>query len=996
MNESAREVRKTVTILFCDLVHSTGLAEGDPEAYRRVQTRFFDRMRAIVERHGGTVEKFIGDEVMAVFGVPAVHEDDALRAVRAAQEMQDALPELGLEARIGINTGEVLAGDPAQGLGFVAGEAVIIAKRLEQGASTGEIIIGKATYALVQHAVSAGPLERIPVKGKAEDVGRRRIDEVDRDAPTRARRLDIPLVGRTEELAHLRQAFERSVDEGSCRLFTVLGPAGIGKSRLADELVGLLEPHATTAVGRCLPYGEGITFWPLTEIVPALGDVTEGLGDDAVLVLRLLAGLTGDADAVGSSEESFWAVRRAFEACAQRQPLVVFIEDLQWAEPTLLDLVEYVVGWSRNAAILVVCLARPELIERRPVLIAPHARRDALALEPLSAAESEALLVDLSKGTPLAGHSATRIAEAAGGNPLFLEQFAALAAEETNGADLLVPPSIQALLSERLDRLSTDERAVIERSAVIGRDFSVSAVACLAPEDQRPSLGQHLLALVRKGFVRPDPRSEREDRFSFDHVLIRDAAYAAMPKGLRAEMHERVADWAETTGTDELVGYHLERAYLSRTDIGVRDAHANALALRAGTKLGSAGRRAFARDDIPAAIVLLERAARLLEDDPERLTEVLIDLGSAVRETGNLTQAEDILEQATDMAGLAGREDLRHRALLELSGLRAFLDPSVGARDLLSAAQDAVAVFAGAGDELGLAKAWVHVSEACWLRARCAEMEEMLDRALVHAQRAGATREISWILGSACRAALLGPRPVDDAIRRCEEARAQGNGRLVVEAYAGAALAVLRAMQGQFEHAREQYGRTRALLEDVGLSVLVASMQMYPGMVELTAGDYEAAERELRSGYDALARMGDQGYLATMAAFLARALCSLGRLAEADELTRVSEEAASQDDLASQVMWRGARATVLVRTDRQGEAELLARKGAYLAEEMDMPVLRADMLVQLADVVEARQPDEASGIREQAFDLYRAKGNIAALSRYRVDLAPGDVRDYAG
>ncbi len=277
MSSSAREVRKTVTILFCDLVHSTGLAEGDPEAYRRVQKGFFNRMREIVERHGGTVEKFIGDEVMAVFGVPKVHEDDALRAVRAAQQMQQALPELGLRARIGINTGEVLAGDPEHGLGLVAGEPVIVAKRLEQGAQSGEIVIGKATYPLVKHAVSAGPLERIPVKGKEEAVGRRRVDDVDREAPSLARRLDLPLVGRRDELRLLEEAFERAVEEQGCRLFTVLGPPGIGKSRLVAELATSLGERATTAVGRCLPYGEGITFWPLGEILGELGDLADAV-----------------------------------------------------------------------------------------------------------------------------------------------------------------------------------------------------------------------------------------------------------------------------------------------------------------------------------------------------------------------------------------------------------------------------------------------------------------------------------------------------------------------------------------------------------------------------------------------------------------------------------------------------------------------------------------------------------------------------------------------
>src|SRR5262245_14178642 len=469
MNESAREVRKTVTILFCDLVHSTGLAEGDPEAYRRVQRRFFDRMREIVERHGGTVEKFIGDEVMAVFGVPVVHEDDALRAVRAAQEMQQAMPELGLQARIGINTGEVLAGDPEQGLGLVAGEPVIIAKRLEQGASAGEVIIGKATYPLVQHAITAGPLERITVKGKSEHVGRRRIDQVDLEAPSVARRMDLPLVGRGEELSLLRHALGRTVEERTCRLFTVLGAAGIGKSRLVAELSSTLADNATFALGRCLPYGEGITFWPLTEILGSLGDLSPVLGDDGGRVLELLDGLTGASEAPASSAETFWAVRRAFEASARHKPLVVCVEDVHWAEPTMLDLIEYVVGWSRDAPILLVCLARPELVERRPTLIAPHPNSDALALEPLSSLETSTLL-QLVSGE-LHADVRERIGAAAEGNPLFVEQMAAMIAEPEPGATLTIPPTIHALLGERLERLDADERGVIERASVIGRDF---------------------------------------------------------------------------------------------------------------------------------------------------------------------------------------------------------------------------------------------------------------------------------------------------------------------------------------------------------------------------------------------------------------------------------------------------------------------------------------------------------------------------------------------
>jgi class 3 adenylate cyclase/tetratricopeptide (TPR) repeat protein len=994
MTASAREVRKTVTILFCDLVHSTGLAEGiDPETYRRVQSRYFDEMRGVVERHGGTVEKFIGDEVMAVFGVPAVHEDDALRAVRAAREMLDRLKALNeelqpawgvrLQARIGVNTGEVMAGDAAQGGSFVAGEPVIVAKRLEQAAGPGQILIGKTTFPLVEHAVKAGPLERIPVKGKHEDVGRRRVDEVDHAAPSLARRLDVPIVGREEELRLLHQAFEQAVDESSCRLFTVLGPAGIGKSRLARELASSLAGRATSAVGRCLPYGEGITFWPLTEILGAVGDedaLGEALGDERDVVLQMLRGATGASEAAGSSEETFWAVRRAFEALARQRPLVVCFEDLHWAEPTLLDLVEYVVGWSRDAPILVLCLARPELVERRPTLIAPQANADALALEPLSDDETDALLVHLE--TELPAPVRERIGAAAEGNPLFVEQMAAMAAER-NGEGFVVPPSIHALLVQRLDRLSADERAVVQCAAVIGRDFSLPAVGSLSADEQRGSLSGHLLALVRKGFVRPDPgRPEPEDRFSFNHVLIRDTAYEAMPKELRAELHERLADWVEADTArelDEVVGYHLEQAYRARADIGPRDEHARSLAARAGILLGSAGRRALGRYDVPAAVALLERAAELLAEDPERRPPILIDLGLALRAGGRLEEADMMFAQAEE----AVSEHVRCRAALERSSMRMFVDPSVEAEELLRVARAAADVFEAAGDDLGLARAWIHAAEAHWLRCRCAEMEEVLERALVHAERAGARREISSILGLMTPVALVGPRPVDDAIQRCIEIRDRGGG-ILAEAHANFVLAVLEAMEGRTQEARQLYVHTAQTLEDAGLMALLASLRMYPGMVELLAGDFEAAERELRLGYDGLAAVGHRAFLSTTAAFLAKPLYQLGRFDEAMGLTLASEEAASRDDIASQVIWRGTRAKVLARRGEAEAAERLAREAVDLSRETDLVNTRADALVDLAETMRLLgRDDEAAPALEEALQLYEAKGNVASAAAVR-------------
>src|SRR6266542_2550034 len=446
---ASREQRKTVTILFCDLVHSTGLAEGDPEAYRRIQARYFERMQGVIERHGGTVEKFVGDEVMAVFGVPTVHEDDALRAARSAKEMLDELGALNeelagslpvpLQARIGINTGEVLAGNPVEGHAFVAGEPVIVAKRLEQAAEPGQILLGKATYPLVKHAVKAGPLERIPVKGKRDHVGKRRLEDVHHEAPGVARRLHAPIVGRDAELELLRQAFERTVEKRCCRLFTVIGPAGIGKSRLMTELLAGIDSSATVAVGRCLSYGEGITFWPLAEALRELG------GEPAVR--EALDALTSGSE-TRSTEELLWTVRRAFEALARQSPLVICFEDLHWAEPTMLDLVEYVVGWSRDAPILVLVLARPELVERRASWIAPQPNADAIALEPLSGPETEALLAGLSDEISLPDGTREQIASTAEGNPLFLEQLAAMAAEEDEDAPLSVPPSIQAVLAE--------------------------------------------------------------------------------------------------------------------------------------------------------------------------------------------------------------------------------------------------------------------------------------------------------------------------------------------------------------------------------------------------------------------------------------------------------------------------------------------------------------------------------------------------------------------
>ncbi|MFL6028949.1 MAG: adenylate/guanylate cyclase domain-containing protein, partial [Gaiellaceae bacterium] len=485
--------RRTVTVLFADVADSTPLGERlDPESLRRVMSRFFERMSVVLERHGGTVEKFIGDAVMAVFGIPELHEDDGLRAVRAATELRQALAtlndeldrELGVRIgiRVGINTGEVVAGDGSGGQMLVTGDAVNVAKRLEESARTGEILVGEPTRRLVENAVVLEPRDELELKGKALPHAAWNVLAVIEGASAYARRLDAPLIGREHELQTLRAVYADAVAERACRLFTVVGPAGIGKSRLTAELCASLRGKATIVTGRCLAYGDGITFWPLVEIVGALGsdegvrEIVAGV-EDAELVATRILGAVGTNPAVPGGE-TFWAVRRLFEELARRQPLVVVVEDIHWAEPTLLDLLEYLAGWTYDAPLLLLCLARPDLLDERPGWLTQPGT--GVVLDPLTDEQARALLDEIGQEWPLDAAARAHITEAAEGNPLYLEQMAAMLAEgaPTHG----IPPTIQALIAARLDRLPPNERTVLESAAVAGKHFVRSALRKLLAE----------------------------------------------------------------------------------------------------------------------------------------------------------------------------------------------------------------------------------------------------------------------------------------------------------------------------------------------------------------------------------------------------------------------------------------------------------------------------------------------------------------------------------
>jgi class 3 adenylate cyclase len=678
---AALEARKVVTLVFADVTGSTALGERlDAESVRWVMSSFFEIAREVLERHGGTVEKFIGDAVMAAFGIPQVHEDDALRGVRAAAELRDRLHELGREVevrygtgigvRIGVETGEVVAGDASAGQAFASGDAVNVAARLEQAAAPGQVLMGRSTYGLVRDAVTVEPVEALDLKGKGAPVPAWRLVDVLADRPGVARALGAPLVGREAELRRLLDAFADARTARDPRIATIVAHAGVGKTRLMAELIDRVQPEAEVLVGRCLAYGEGITFWPIAE---ALRQATHGTGDLAALlegeagageILERIAPALGLPGPPVPLEETFWAIRKLFEALARRRPLVVILDDVHWAEATLLDLVEYIAGWTRGVPFLLVCATRPELLERRPSIASPRPGSTTLVLEPLAAGASGDLLAWQLGREPMSSELGARILAASQGNPLFVQELVRMLVEDglierrdgswqATGSvtALAMPPTIQALLAARLDLLEPGERAVAERGAVIGHVFSWSAVRELCPERARSDLGGHLHALVRKQLIVPQAGPDAsEDAFRFGHMLVRDAAYAGLAKRTRAELHERFARWLESATSDrltenaEILGYHLEQAVAYRRELGDL-ADAGRMAVQASERLAEGGRRALAAGDLPAAANLLGRAGAILDPgDPERLA-LRLDSVPALVEIGRFELADVALAE---------------------------------------------------------------------------------------------------------------------------------------------------------------------------------------------------------------------------------------------------------------------------------------------------------------------------------------------------------------
>jgi class 3 adenylate cyclase/tetratricopeptide (TPR) repeat protein len=1008
----ARETRKTVTVLFIDAVSSTSIAERmDPESLRSVMTRYFDAMRDAIESHGGAVEKFIGDAVMAIFGVPTVHEDDALRACRAAVEIRRRLAELepqiradrgvAIEWRAGINTGPVVAGDVAAGQRIVTGDAVNVAARLEAAAAPGEILLGAETHALVREAVSAEPVEPLTLKGKSEPVPAWRLTSVSDALGRHARPSEAPLVGRHRPLRLMDDAFHEAVEERICHLFTVLGSAGVGKSRVVEEFIGSVGDQARVASGRCLAYGQGITYWPVAEALRDGAGIAEadapeeamarlrgvlGSEPDAERVAGIVAGLLGIEEGVTAPDEIFWAIRKTFEALARSQPLILVFDDIHWGEPTFLDLIEHMAEWTRDAPILLIAMARPELLEKRPTWGGGKRWATTMSLEPLSEGESEELVTSLLGRAELPAEFRSHISQAAEGNPLFVEELLAKLIDdgflvEADGGwaalgdlrQLAIPPTIQALLAARLDGLGNEERAVIERASVEGKVFHRGAVMELAPEPMRAQVRDRLANLMRMELVRPDQASFAGDEaYRFRHLLIRDAAYQALAKQTRSELHERFAAWLERVAADrlaeyeEIIGYHLEQAFRYRTELGPPDAQAQALGERAGNLLGDAGERADGRRDVAAQVDLLGRAVELLPDGPRR-RRLLCRLANGVYDSGDAPRAERLLEGALADAKNAGDEGAVAMATMML----AFVHSSTRSTELsetLHILEEQAAILGRVGDTAAERFALGVSAFTLFALGRAAEA---IDRAEVLLAQGSSDESWHRAARQAKGASMTwGPMPVEEAIAEIGATQAT---RWEAGAYLG--LARLRGLQGRLTEALELNGRGRAAFEDLGNRHMVASAQGAEGELRHQSGELEAGERLLRTSYDAMIASGDRSFASTVAVALGHVLLDLDRDDEALQLGESAVETSSSDDVISQAGGRSLQALVLSRRGDHAGAEDLARKAVEIMSTTDYIDQHAKVLVHLAEVLRASgKTYEAIAAAREALPLYERKG----------------------
>jgi class 3 adenylate cyclase/tetratricopeptide (TPR) repeat protein len=1002
------ETRKVVTVVFCDLVGSTALSGRlDPETLRTVTLRYFDLMRQRIEAHGGTVEKFIGDAVMAVFGVPVMHEDDARRAATAALDMLRSLDAynaeldrtLGvrLDVRIGVNTGEVVAtADASMRQALVSGEVVNVAARLEQNAPAGTVLVGAATREAAGGTLDLRPTGPLSLKGKDGPVTAYRLLGVGPDDPRLVRRFDVPFVGRDRELAWLRRIGAEVAGGAGARLMLVCGEAGLGKTRLVSEWQSADgRPAVHFGSGRCRPHRDQGTLAPLAD---ALQQILEDpvarasmLRDEsaAPALQALLSGLFQDGMPTASVADTCVAVAAVVGGLAAHRPVVVCVDDCHWADPVLLDVLDWLCGALTASAVLVVCLARPEMLEWWPRWAEDRPGLERLVLRPLAAEQTAVLAAHL---VEVGMHAATGpVLERAEGNPFLLEQLLAVLREDTPRDRL--PLTVHALLAARVDALPAAERAVLDHAAVIGRDFDEETLAHLAePDPDGPPGGGvrvAVRALARRRLVEPVRRPGAAGTgYRFSSLLIHEVTYQGMPKRVRAQVHQRLSGILHARGAGPAVtGGHLERAYGYRVDLGLRDEETERVRQDAARSLAEAGRTALARADLSWSANLLERANGLSRPGEPVWTRAAQALAEAYLATGRGTEGGELLRRVLAAARQAGDAPAAAHARLYL----AVLDPGPAMAEPARVARESVRVFRHAGDDLGLARAYLRIAQEQQFLGRHAAAEELLEVSLRHCERAAAEPERAMALGALGISLWLGPVPAGTGAGRGTALLAgDGGSRGVVRLALNCPLAVLFALQRRTAEAAGCLAVAEELAGDLGYVEAAAFVPIFAAQVQSLAGRLDDAERLLRQAIAACRRMNDTALLPGASRDLARVLLRMEKVAEVAAFAPLPRNDRAPSDAADGY---GIRARLAAVHGRSGPALRLAERAVAQARRTDSPVVRAVADLDLAETCRLLDlPDRAVPAADRAREAFQGKGHLVGVD-WTAGFGPARGRD---
>ena len=944
--------RKLATVLFIDIVDSTQLVTGaDPEVVRRRVAEFFDRVSHCVTVHGGIVEKFAGDAVLAAFGIPQAHEDDAERAARAALGIRTAIRELDLEVRVGIEAGEVVV-DQADST-FATGEAVNLAARLQQSAMPGEILVGPTANRLARGRLvveDAGPLE---LKGMGAAMRAWRVISAIDGAHVH---VNAPLVGRETELELLQHTYERTMRDGRAHLFTIYGEPGVGKSRLVREFVDSVD-GASVLKGRCLPYGESVTYWPLAEMIKSAVGITDDepleeafeklracCEDDAVAdLVGLASGLLEAVEGERSPQEIAWAAREVMSTLADVQPLILFFEDIHWAEEPMFDLIEHIADWVRQP-LLIVCLARPDLLDVRPGWGGGRVRSTAIELEPLSEEESHelvtALVSDLADPPPLSKGLLDRTE----GNPLFVEETIRMLAE--GGDHDRVPDTLQALIAARIDHLAPDAKVLLQRAAVIGRVFWKSAIKHVAPNLDVEALLDDLLL---REFVLREERSSisGETAFRFKHMLIREVAYGGLSKQSRAQQHARFAEWLKERAGEELLeirAHHLDHATQLLTELdGAAPAE---LAQEAAEALTSSGKRALNREQYKSARRQLVRAVEL-----EPTLRRRYYAARAVWRLGDLTAVSVEMEKVRAEAEAQGETLMEALALTALGDavLRQSGD-TARAQELIDRAlelqkdeTDVDAHFDSLIVRIGIAS----------MRGSMTEAVPYIEQAFAVALAAG-RKDLQTIASQALAQAHIVRLELDKAERLIQKAveLANESGSPRARGQALLTLGLLHRSRKEFETAEGAYQLARELFAEIGHATLLSYSLSSMADVAFETGDLKRSEKLLRESIRLLAPLGQHRELAESQAELARVLAEQGKTDEAERFLGEAQEYLPSAEPQLRLFIVLAEAAVRTAEEREEEAEELFVEALAITDEVDFPAIEAEVLRRIVRFLE--------------------------------------------